>query len=223
MAKNEAFILSQTLPRMLDKFDGVICAYTSGEDETGKILAENGVKVLPYEWTHDWADARNAVIKTAEMLEFNWMLMLDADEAMLRDDLDSFRKLAEGESYNGFAFPRYEFVDDFQHWSPVFYPDLQARAFPLNQGFHYRGKMHEQLCFKDYDCTAWQAKRLHRAPQHIFHYGKSKPVAEVAFKYLNYDRAYQKLPLLDRLPDGYALPESFASGEKKRFEGEKPI
>lgn len=223
MAKNEEFILSQTLPKMRDKFDGAICAYTPGEDGTGLLLTENDVRVLLYPWNDDWADARNTVIRDAEAGGFDWMLMLDADEAMLCDDLDAVRKLAEGESYNGFAFPRYEFVDDFHHWCPKFYPDLQCRAFPLNQGFNYQGKRHEQLCFMQNPGNVWQQRRVQTAPQHIFHFGKAKPVADVTLKYLNYDRAYNGLPAVEKLPDGYVIPETFADGEKRKFEGESPI
>jgi hypothetical protein len=175
-----------------------------------------------YKWINDYAHARNTLIKDAEALGYDWLMMLDADESMLPDDLVSMCNYMEN-GYESLIFPRYEFVDDFHHFCPSFYPDYQARAFKLNMGYHYTGKLHEDL-HKGQDPPARKMPYSTLLPMcHIFHYGKSKPTEEVWKKYDTYERIAAGKDPRDRPPE-VPLPNSWSCGNKKiLFLGNKPL
>jgi hypothetical protein len=91
----------------------------------------------------------------------------------------------------------------------------------LNEGYAYSGRTHEQLTFNGAVCSQNGMCCVSTLP--IFHFGKCKPKAQVAFKYLNYDRLKNGLEPVPELPEDYALPDTWAPGTKKKFEGEKPL
>lgn len=223
-AQNEAFMLQLTLPVVRPHFDGAICAYQESGDDTLKILNEFNVKSLLYRDLTDFSDARNTIIKSAEHDGYDYMVMIDADEAMLPDDIEKFKLAAVALPESAWVFPRHEFVDDFQHYVPDFWPDYQARAFPLGNGFHYCGELHEQLCARGMENPVSQTPLCHAADQPLFHYGKSKPTRDVALKYLNYERFKHKQSKLKELPADYVIPESWSLGANKiEFTGPRPI
>jgi glycosyltransferase involved in cell wall biosynthesis len=174
-----------------------------------------------YPWQRDYAHARNTLIGLSERLGYDWLLMLDADESMLPDDLVSLRQYMETEE--SLIFSRFEFVDDFNHFCPSFYPDYQARAFKLNMGYNYTGPVHEYLR-KCTDKPAFQMPYSTLLPNlHIFHYGKSKPSEEVWAKIDAYNQiASGHMPRTR--PADVPLPESWALDKKKvRFLGNRPL
>lgn len=179
--------------------------------------------VMDYIWKYDYADARNVLIGHAETLDYDWLLMLDADESMLPDDLIVMRNYMEN-GHESLIFPRYEFVDDFNHFCPSFYPDYQARAFKLNMGYNYTGKLHEDL-HRNQDPPARSMSYATLLPMvHIFHYGKSKPTQETWLKYNTYERVAAGQAPLGSVPEGAKIPSSWACGNKKiQFLGNKPL
>jgi hypothetical protein len=113
-------------------------------------------------------------------------------------------------------------VDDFRHYDPSLYPDMQARGFPLKQGFYYHGATHEQLCREGKVCSQQSGYYL-KSKRHIFHGGKCKPAKEVALKYANYERLKNGLELLKELPENWPIPETWAGANKTPFTGPNPF
>lgn len=211
---------------IISQFDGLVMLTApepQWKDQVGSLVHNEREFSLfdDYEWKHDYSDARNLLISHVEKLGFDWLLMLDADESMLPDDLIVMRKYMETEE--SLIFPRYEFVDDFHHFCPAFYPDYQARAFKLNMGYHYTGTLHEELKngqgqpARQTDCSTVLPMI------HIWHYGKSKPTEEVWVKYDTYEQiAAGKQPR--SRPESVPLPNSWSMENKKvKFLGNKPL
>ena len=220
-------LLVLCLRPVVAQFDGLVMLTSRNpdwiDDVAGLVHAPRKFDLFnDYEWKNDYGAARNVLIANAEKLGYDWLFMLDADESMLPDDLIVMRKYMETEE--SLIFPRFEFVDDFHHFCPSFYPDYQARAFRLNIGYHYTGALHEQLR-RDQDPPAYQMPYSTRLPMcPIFHYAKSKPTMEVWLKYNTYDRIAAGLQPFSEVPPGTVPPPSWALENKRvPFLGRKPL
>lgn len=226
IVRDEAEFLTLTLPKVAPYVDRIVAIDADSTDDTTAILRHYGAIVTHRPWNADYAAARNACIALAEQESPRaFLLMLDADEAMLAQDLISLRlALSDFPAATCAAFPRYEFVDDLFHFNPIFYPDTQYRCFPLNQGFTYRGNLHEQLCFAGRTQAIGKTPNVILLPYlPIFHYGKAKPPEKMWLKFTNYDRLAAGLELLTSVPPGTPLPASYSSGPRLIFHSERPI
>ena len=225
IVRDDAEMLAITLPRLLAGVDGVFAVDGCSRDGTPDVLGKHGARIVSRAWDSDFGGARNAAIALAENADgFTHMLMLDADECLLEKDFAALRLALDDAQNLAFALARYEFVDDYQHFNPGFYPDWQARVFPLRQGFSYTGRIHEQLVVANVGGTAFQAGRCVPLPYvHIFHYGKTKPVEQLWIKYQNYARLTAGLPLVTEVPPGVVVPKSFSNGPRLLFTGERPL
>jgi glycosyltransferase involved in cell wall biosynthesis len=176
-----------------------------------------------YEWRNNYSEARNTVIKHCEDLGYDWMMTLDADESVLPDDMVTLRKYIEKGLGDSITMPRYEFVDDFDHFCPAFYPDFHARLFKLNMGYKYVGEVHEGLALGGF--VAHTTPNSLTLPMcHVYHYGKSKAPDEVWLKYNTYDRLAANLAPLQAMPEGTVMPATWALDRKKvKFLGNKPL
>lgn len=226
IVRDEEAMLKLTLSRVAPFVDGIVAVDAESRDGTASLLASQKAHVIQQAWCGDFSKARNRCISSAEELfkSPTHLLMLDADEAITARDFISLRNAIANNPAYAFALPRYEFVDDFYHFNPVFYPDYQARCFPLHHGFHYRGGIHEQLFNGNEPRTAFQSGACIPLPFiHIFHYGKCKPLADVWLKYENYRRFDTGEPPISNVPSGVVLPSSFSSGPRIIFDGERPL
>jgi glycosyltransferase involved in cell wall biosynthesis len=226
IVRDEAQMLALTLPAAAPHVDAIVAIDTGSRDGTLDVLAKYDAAFAPHAWNGDFSSARNHCIAFAESVAPQaHLLMLDADEALLPRDFAAIRTvIAEPPGGLAYSLPRYEFVTDFHTFNPIFYPDYQARLFPLSQGFTYRGAIHEQLCYRDEPGTALQSGRAAPLPYiHIFHYGKCKPLPAVWLKYENYNRRARGEPPLSEVPRDAVLPASFSHGAKLVFHGERPL
>ncbi|MBY6275658.1 glycosyltransferase [Symbiobacterium thermophilum] len=81
LAKNEALHLPRALESVRQVADEVIVVDTGSTDETVAVAESYGAKVVHHTWNDDFAAARNVGIDQATG---DWVLMLDADEAVSR-------------------------------------------------------------------------------------------------------------------------------------------
>lgn len=198
IVKNEAFYLSVILPLIRRAFDEIVAVDAESSDETRDVLQKQGARVIVKPWT-GYSDARNEAIRSAKG---DWMIMLDADEAMFPEDLQMLRSIMMDRAYNAIIVPKYEFSIDHEHHQPYWYPDLKKRMFRLGVGYYYHGKLHEQLT------RPGERKEEQRCvPEvHMYHYGQSKPPEVVWLRHENYRRLEAGEPLLAEVPAGTAVP-----------------
>lgn len=77
--------------------------------------------------------------------EFDWILMLDADEVIVEADLDKIGGLLEQEEFDAWVLPRFNWIDRPFGTRTDAYPDFQGRLFRNNRRIRYRGRVHETL------------------------------------------------------------------------------
>lgn len=198
IVKNEAFYLSVILPRIRDAFDEIVATDAESTDYTVDILRTMEAKVTRMKW-QGYSAARNA---TLERVTSDWVVMMDADEAMFPRDLREIRKIIEQENPTAIVVPKHEFSGDHEHHSPQWYPDLKKRIFNAKLGYRYHGDLHEVLALPA------GAKEIERkVPEiHMYHYGQAKPPGVVWLRHENYRRMEANEPLLKDIPMGTHIP-----------------
>ena len=89
IVKDEEKLLSNFLNSVKDYVDEIIIADTGSKDKT-KDIAKRFAKVYDFKWCDDFSKARNFSISKAKK---DWILVLDADEKIEKDDLKKVREI----------------------------------------------------------------------------------------------------------------------------------
>jgi len=89
IVKNEGKHLRKLLKRYVDE---IVIVDTGSTDKTVKLAAMFTNKVFSYKWNDDFSKARNYSIKKATK---DWILVMDPDEKIKKEDLTKLRKLTK--------------------------------------------------------------------------------------------------------------------------------
>ncbi|MFA0750249.1 MAG: hypothetical protein SLRJCFUN_000652 [Candidatus Fervidibacter sp.] len=140
IVKDEADNLPRCLESVKGIVDEIVVVDTGSTDETPQIAERYGAKVIRFEWTGSFSDARNESLKHATG---EWILWLDADEA-LADGKENLRKLLEtNDEYDGFILPMVSFVGHRSHREGHVHPAF--RLFRNLKGIRFERNLHEQI------------------------------------------------------------------------------
>jgi tetratricopeptide (TPR) repeat protein len=196
IVKNEAHCLRVCLDSVRGIADEIVVGDTGSSDGTGHLALEAGAKVCDIPWDNDFAAARNAVLAEATG---DWLLHLDADEALDPQGAQQVRALveADGAGADAIEVTLANYCDDPRawRWVPARPGDPWARGFsgyiavPLlrlfrnGRGFVYREPVHENIT----SSVAEHGGRVGRADVLVHHYGyaaspeKSRAKAELYY------------------------------------------
>ena len=139
IVKNE----ERNLPRCLDSVRGLagelIVVDTGSTDETPRVAARYGAKVIPFDFTVvDFAAARNQAIARASG---RWILMLDADETLDGESAPTIERLIALDENAGYFLERHNHSPDSEND----FTDHVVRLFPNRPNYRYRGRVHETI------------------------------------------------------------------------------
>lgn len=143
IVKNEEQVLARCLESVAGIADEIIIADTGSTDKTKEIAARYTDKIYDFEWCDDFAAARNFSFSKAGGSYIMW---LDADDVLLREDAEKLRALMR--SSNGAAdvimLPYNTAFDEKGDPVLSFY---RERIVKRSRGFVWKGRVHEALEF----------------------------------------------------------------------------
>lgn len=154
IVKNEERFLRQCLGSVKDLVDEMIIVDTGSTDRTKEIAKEFRAKIFDFKWNNDFSAARNFSLSKATK---DWILVLDADEAVSAKDVQRISELADMKEFDGFFFTLrnyansqhvynwekqsdpYEESKKYDTWYAV---DL-IRMFRNKKSYKFKNKLHE--------------------------------------------------------------------------------
>ena len=181
IVKDEEHIVSRMIESCIPIADFFSIVDTGSSDGTlevvKSVLAGHGISnfVQSAPFT-DFSTSRNLSLKAVPD-DCDWILVLDADEHLVEEDLPDLLKLLEGDN-DGWSLPRFNFVDIDKVERPTPYPDLQMRLFRNNllAPVRYSGAVHERPIDAGRWCIAPVSMTHHGGPKggpHIHHMGRA--------------------------------------------------
>lgn len=162
IAKNEEENLPRCLRSVQGAVDEIILVDTGSEDQTKKIAAAYGAKVLDFAWNGDFAAARN---RSLEEAKGEWILFLDADEELDPESRDEIRSFLQTATAEGYYLEIISYVGD--------QPGLDAtshvypRLFRNRPEYRFQGALHEQIS----GAISAQGGNIELSPFKVYHYG----------------------------------------------------
>lgn len=134
ITKNEAACLERCLSSVAGLVDEMIVVDTGSTDGTIDIASQLGARVYHFQWTNDFAAARNAALRLSNA---DWNLVLDADEWLISGQAE-LRNLGPEPFVGQIAV-----VSAFEHdGNKSASTDWISRLLP--HGIYYSGRIHEQ-------------------------------------------------------------------------------
>ena len=165
IVKNEESNIGECLASTQGLVDQIIVVDTGSTDRTVEIAKAHGAQVEYFEWTKDFAAARNHSLSFATG---QWILWLDADDRVPLDTVRKLRSLLQKANKDQFFALAVKNTTDQGKTGTRF---DQIRLFPNHKGGQFRGKIHEQLF------QSLESAGLHRTelPLEIYHTGYTDP------------------------------------------------
>lgn len=166
IAKNEEKNIEKCIGSISKIVDEIILIDTGSTDNTIKIAQKLGAKIYFYEWIDDFSAARNYALSKAKG---DWIIFLDADEYLRKDDDQKLKKILGKISNKGIdavssLLINYDTDNKIkQNTLPV------IRIFKRTPDIFYVGAIHENLKHKSRKIITFNA----RNEVAIFHTGYS--------------------------------------------------
>ena len=101
IVKNEEKLLPKCLNSIKDVVDEIIIVDTGSTDRTVEIAESYGAKVYHHPWTGNFSEARNHSLKYGTC---DWLLIIDADEELEKDDVPALREALRNKECNTIFF-----------------------------------------------------------------------------------------------------------------------
>jgi len=140
IVKNEAQNLQRCLTSVAGAVDETIVVDTGSTDDTCKIAHAFGATVHTFPWNDNFGEARNASL---ELATGDWILILDADEALAEDSKEVLRRITAADDVEGYFVKIINYLGNNKWIEPC--PDLVFRLFRNRPDYRFRGAVHEQI------------------------------------------------------------------------------
>jgi len=152
--KNEARLLPRCLNSVRGLVNETIIVDTGSTDDSASVARNFGAQIITQPWQNDFSAPRNVGIRAARC---SWVLIMDPDEVILREDHNRIRELTCSKKYVAFQMvtrnynrdPRQfnyreikEGSDPFGQFKG-FVPSTKTRLFRNDQGIRFEGCWHE--------------------------------------------------------------------------------
>lgn len=169
IARDEEAFLSGCLDSVEGVVDERILVDTGSRDRTRDLARARGCRVLEHTWRHDFSAARNAGLDAATG---DWILVLDADEALEPRSREILRSLLAGSDAQGLRVTVRNLAppgDLARHQD-----NRITRLFRRHPSHRYEWTIHEQIS----GAIERNGGRVQDAPILVLHHGYASPLAQ---------------------------------------------
>jgi len=154
IVKNEEDHLARCLLSVKPIVDEMIIVDTGSTDRTKDIAKIFGAKVIDFEWTDNFAKARNFSLSKASG---DWLLILDADETISSQDLHVISEIINMDKRIAYSFITRNYVHNIMTvgWTANdgkynqeeagsgWFPGKKVRLFPNDSRIQFENQVHE--------------------------------------------------------------------------------
>lgn len=216
ISTNEEPMLLRHLPMISKTFEGEVVGIDFGStDKTREIMDKYCKKVETLEWPRHFGNAKTLLITLAEKCGYDWLLVMDSDESLELNKVKMMKDCIENNFHTLYYLPRLGFnAENSIEGSLKTFPDLQARLFKLNEGYHYRHATHCQLCQGDDFKNVYELNKGAVLPIFIYHYAGMKSKEVLLLREMERYAIEVGLPLVKSLGD-IKVPEGRFKLEKQ--------
>lgn len=137
IVRNEADNLPRVLASLQSVVDHLVVVDTGSSDDSVLLARKAGADVSHFPWVDDFSAARNAALERAKG---DWILWIDADEALAPQSVTELKKAIRDPSSLGYLVVRHDFEADSPHAD---YTQMwQLRLFRNRPDLRFRGRCH---------------------------------------------------------------------------------
>ncbi len=141
IVKNEEDMLAECIESFRDAVDEIVIVDTGSTDRTVEIAKSYNIDLYHHEWQNDFSEARNYSIgKTTG----DWVLIIDADERLEREDVTRIRAMKWELQYEAYYFAVYSTLPGHLG-SAGFGKCYSVRMFRKKPEHYYFGIVHNVL------------------------------------------------------------------------------
>lgn len=174
IVKNEEKNIKRCLDSIESIADEIIIVDTGSNDETLNICSSYNAKVINHKWNNDFSEARNVSLEYATK---DYILFLDADEEISKEDLEKLKTLLSSKKLaEGYFFRLTNIINGTEVGEYVVF-----RFFKNKRKYRFRGKVHEQIanCIQKHN----KDKCIENIDIKIYHYGYDPNKVNIESKY----------------------------------------
>ncbi|MGB9679516.1 MAG: glycosyltransferase [Thermoanaerobacteraceae bacterium] len=141
ITKDEEKNIARCINSVKDIVDEIVVVDTGSKDKTVQIAKSFGAKIIYDKWEDDFSKARNKAIENATG---DWILFLDADEEIKKEDVDKIRPLLNDDTIEAYLlkFVNYAGTSVSNGLTEINY---NYRLFRNNKQIKYIYPIHENL------------------------------------------------------------------------------
>ncbi|MBS6510017.1 MAG: glycosyltransferase [Paraclostridium bifermentans] len=174
IVKNEEKNIKRCLDSIESIADEIIIVDTGSNDGTLNICSNYNAKVINHKWNNDFSEARNVSLEYATK---DYILFLDADEEISKEDLEKLKVLLRSKKLaEGYFFRLTNIINGTGVGEYVVF-----RFFKNKRKYRFRGKVHEQIanCIQKHN----KDKCIENIDIKIYHYGYDPNKVNIESKY----------------------------------------
>src|SRR3989338_8344621 len=199
IVKNEEQFLEDCLKSIREVADEIVVVDTGSSDKTKEIALNAGANVYDFTWVNNFSLARNFALGKCSC---DWVLALDADEVVAREDHSLLLQVMNSWEVMGYQMvtKNYSNTSSVSGWvgqvkeekySQGFngwYPSTKVRLFQRKPEVVFRGAVHEMV-----DSSILDAKgKIMPLPVMVHHYGEMRSVESLDLKRREYLKLTQQ-------------------------------
>ena len=163
IVRDEQEMLPRCLAAVAGAVDEIVIVDTGSTDATIEIARSFGAMLIEREWTGSFAQARNVSFDAARG---DWLLYLDADEVLVREDARLLRSLTGRTWREAFYLCETNYTGELAAGTAVTHNAL--RVFRNRPEYRFEGRLHEQIA---HHLPGYLPERLEASAVRVEHFG----------------------------------------------------